>query len=71
MAYLQLNRRYPRGVKGSRIQGFKWSATEQADKNATESQRVESLAKVMQTLFKDIGDLDLIKKGELGTLKKT
>ncbi|MEA3437470.1 MAG: hypothetical protein U9R43_13455 [Thermodesulfobacteriota bacterium] len=24
----------------------------------------------MRTLFRDIGDLDLIKKGELGTLQK-
>jgi len=24
----------------------------------------------MRTLFRDIGDLDLIKKGEMGTLKK-
>ncbi len=71
MAYLQFNRRYPRGVKDSRIQGFEWSAKEQADKNAIELQRVESLAKVIRTLFRDIGDLDLIKKGESGTLKKT
>ncbi len=41
------------------------------DKNAIELQRVESLAKVIRTLFRDIGDLDLIKKGESGTLKKT
>ena len=48
MGYFQLNERYPRGVEGSRIQGFEWSAIEQADKNAKELQRVESLAKVTQ-----------------------
>jgi len=26
--------------------------------------------KIIRTLFRDIGDLDLIKKGELGTLKR-
>jgi len=70
MGYLQLKRRYHRGVKGSRIQGFERSAIEQADENAKEFQRVESLAKAIRTLFRDIGDLDLIKKGEWGTLKK-
>ncbi len=43
--------------------------------NAKELQRPESLEKVIRTLFGDIqillaGDLDLIEKGELGTLKK-
>ncbi len=28
------------------------------------------MAKVIRTLFRDIGDLDLIKKGEFGTLNK-
>ena len=70
MGYFQLNERYPIGFKGSRIQGFEWSAIEQADENAKEFQRVESLAKAIRTLFRDIGDLDLIKKGEWGTLKK-
>ena len=40
------------------------------DKNAKELQRVKSLTKVIRTLFRDIGGLDLIKKCELGTLKK-
>jgi len=34
------------------------------------SERIESLAKVIRTLFRNIDDLDLINKGELGTLKK-
>jgi len=36
MGYLNLNRCYPRGYKGSRIPGFEWPAIEQADKNAAE-----------------------------------
>jgi len=48
MGYLRLSRRNARGYKGSRIQGFEWSATEQADKNAKELQRIESSDKVFR-----------------------
>ena len=37
MGYLQLSGCDPRGFKDSRIQGFEWPATKQADKNAKET----------------------------------
>ena len=36
------------GVKESRGQGFEWSATEQADKNVKELQRVKSQSKAYE-----------------------
>ncbi len=68
MGYLQLNKRYPIGYKGSRIQGFEWSAIEQADKNTKELQKVESLAKVIWTLFIDIKNNNKICKGRKKTM---
>ncbi|MBW2608477.1 MAG: hypothetical protein JRD05_12680 [Deltaproteobacteria bacterium] len=38
--------------------------------SAEYKEKVENLAKVIRILFRDIGDLDLFKKVELGTLKK-
>ena len=55
MGYFQLGRCYPRGYKGSRIQGFKG--------NAKELQRFEGLAKVIRTLFRDILNNSIIPKG--------
>jgi hypothetical protein len=50
MGYLQLNRRYPIGFKGSRIQGFK--------RNAKELQRVEPIkrAHIKSVLFLTVED---------------
>ena len=42
---------YKERFKDSRV---RVSAIEQTDKNAKELQRVESMAKVIQTLFRDI-----------------
>jgi hypothetical protein len=61
MGYLQLNRRYPRGYKGSRIQGFK--------RNAKELQRVESLAKVIRTLFRYIAEIERMLKALIKSLE--
>ena len=60
MGYLQLNRRYRQGTRG---QGFEWSASEQADKNTKELQRVEVLIFLA-------GNSDFIEKGASATLGK-
>ncbi len=62
MCYFQLNRRYPRGYKGlaassaERVKDSRVRVTqsEATALNAKELQRFGSLAKVIQTLFKDI-----------------
>ena len=64
MDYLQLSRRYPRGYKGSIRQGGKGSSdtqcifssrkAQQSAHNAKELQRIESLAKIIRPLFRDI-----------------
>jgi hypothetical protein len=51
--------------EGSRIQGFKGSSA-----NAKELQRVESLSKVIQTLFRDIYNNSKIPKGRKMILKE-
>jgi len=45
MGHFQLSECDSKGDKGSRIQGFEKSSTEQEDKIAKELQRFESLAK--------------------------
>ena len=66
MCYLQLNRRYSRGYKRSRVQGFKRNG-----KNYIMMLYISygSVYK-LDTQILLAGDLDLIEKVELGALKK-